>query len=100
MEPRREPSSLSEDSSFLFVDSTKDSPKGESSTTKEKGAENAGPNTGKDPKGEDINLQTLKMFLESQQKTLEIVLGSAAKGKQWNVRGRQVGSRRPKDQSD
>ena len=55
--------------------------KGGKITKRKKGADDADAKNGKESGKEDINLQTLKMLLDTQQKTFEMVLGSAAKGR-------------------
>ena len=63
----------------MFADSSKGSPR-ISHVEEPPEAKTSDPKTKNDPKNEeDLNYMTLKMVLETQQKTLGMVLGSATK---------------------
>ena len=65
------------------MESAKNSPKDESSTTKGKVTSDTSPKpkeAEKELNSEDITLKTFQMLLESQRQTLEMVIGNTTKG--------------------
>ena len=80
---RRPEGTPSKDSSYIFVASTKNSPKDKSSSTKGKVTSDTSPKpkeAEKELESEDLTLKTFQLFLESQRQTLEIVIGNSTKG--------------------
>ena len=76
---QEEEKGTSKESSYILIDSAKDSPKDKSSTTQGKVAAGTSPKpkeADKDPNSEDFTAKALQMLTANHKQTLEVLMGN------------------------